>query len=106
MSIERPNIFESEKKSESLERKRLRVANEIQKEIMGFMCSPDQGLECFDGWVDDYADSFRIIFNEVLERDSEFLDKWDNDIDERNVSLDFFMEELRKLDGPKQGRAA
>lgn len=106
MSIERPNIFESEQGSENFEHKKLRISNEIQKQIMGSMCSPDDGEDCLVNWVENYADSFRTVFNEVVMRDTEFLDKWDSNAGERNISLDFFMDELRKLDGPKLERAA
>jgi hypothetical protein len=96
MSFERPNI----EGGESIERQKSRVGNSIQFDLMGFMCKPETGQNGIDEWGDKYADSFRIIFNEVLSRDPEFLDKWDEDIDrERDRSLDFFMGELQRLDG-------
>lgn len=106
MSIERaPKIESGNEIKESFEHKKLRVRNEIQGLIWNTVCGMDDD-SCVQDWIDNYAPSFEIIFNEVTGRDSAFLDKWDNNLDERNVSLDFFMEELRKLDGPKQGKAA
>lgn len=99
MGIESTPKFENSEIRESLEHRKLRVNNEIQSLIMNTICGMDDA-ECHNQWLENYADSFGTIFREVLERDHNFLDKWDNDIQERNVTLDFFMEELRKLDGP------
>lgn len=106
MNIEGAPKFESGSEiKESFEHKKLRIRNEIQGLIWHTVCGMDDD-SCVQDWIDSYAPSFEIIFNEVIGRDSTFLDKWDNNLEERNVSLDFFMEELRKLDGPKIERAA
>ncbi|MHB1330875.1 MAG: hypothetical protein ACYCY6_02825 [Minisyncoccota bacterium] len=107
MTFEGPNKIESTNNQENFEHKKLRIYNEIQMQIMGLMCSPDDGADCLTKWVGDYGPSFSMIFKEVLSKDGEFLDKWDNNIDsEKDKSLDFFMEELRKLDGPSRDIAA
>lgn len=103
MTFEGINKVESSNNQENFEHKKLRVYNEIQMQIMGLACSPDDGDDCLTKWVQDYGPSFSIIFKEVLSNDSEFLDKWDSNVDnEKDKSLDFFMEELRKLDGPEK----
>lgn len=108
MSIEGTPKFEQSETNESFERKKLRVANEVQVLIWNKVCSPDDNEEgeCIQDWVDNYGDSFRTIFNEVLSRDPKFLDKWDSDVDERFNSRDFFIHELEKLDGPDIKKAA
>lgn len=107
MSFERINPIENEKSTESFERKKLRVANEIQVLIWNKICSPDENEEgeCVQEWVDNYSDSFRTIFNEILHRDTRFLDKWDADIEERFNTRDYFIDKLKELDGPTE-RAA
>lgn len=107
MNFEKPNKIESEGSRESFEHKKLRVSNEIQQQIMGLMCSPDDGEECLTDWVEENSSKFRDVFKEVLSRDPEFLDKWENNTDnEKDRSLDFFMEELKKHDGPELKQAA
>lgn len=93
--------FEKTETNENLEHRKLRINNEIQSLIMHTICGMDDA-ECHKKWLDDYADSFGVIFREVMSRDPKFFDKWDNNLEERTVTLDFFMEELKKLDGPSQ----
>ncbi len=96
MNFERPESNQ-ESNIESLEAKKLRVSNDIQKEIMSLVCSPDDGESCFVDWINDNALQFHEIFEEVLKHDDKYLDKWDKNIDnERDRSLDFFMSELEK----------
>lgn len=90
MNFERP-----ESSVESVDARKRRISNEIQTQIMSLVCSPDQGEECFIDWINNNALEFDEIFNEVLNRDSNYLDKWDrNEGGERDRSLDFFMSEL------------
>ena len=91
---------------ESLEHRIQRVKYEVQSSVI----LHDHDMDDHEGiqkWVDDYASSFAIVFSEVLSRDPDFLDKWDNNTNsEKARSIDFFMDELRKLDGSELERAA
>jgi len=97
MSFEKPNV----EGGESIERKERRIRNSIQYDLMSRMCNPGDEQAGIDRWLDSYADSFNVIFNEILFRDPEYLNKWDNNIDdEQSKSIDFFKDELERLDGP------
>lgn len=95
-----------EQKTESVEHKRIRVNNEAQRRLWGLMCSPDQGQRGILDWIDHYSPSFEIVFKEVLARDPDFLNKWDSSETEKLNATEFFVDELKKLEGSRIDRAA
>lgn len=88
MSFEK---FESKDHTESLDHKALRVRNEIQISIMSHTCSPDEGEECFDNWIDENGEKFNTVFDRVLSKDPGILNKWDNN---PTFYTELFMSEL------------
>lgn len=87
---------------ENFEHRRLSVKNDIQKTVMSFLCSPDEGPACFTNWIDNNGERFDELFKSALDEDPNFLDKWDSN---RDSIIDKFVGEFQGPSFPEEKAA-
>ena len=92
-----------ETKVESLEHRKLRVANGIQMRLMGLMCNPEDGADCFNEWPGKYGQKFADLFEHALINHTGMLDEWDTNPEKY---VDLFMAEFLTMPGEAEERLA
>lgn len=60
-------------------RKVLRIERELEMALIGKVCSPDEGVYCFDNWLQEHGSKFVEIFRKKVESEPELLERWEVD---------------------------